>query len=316
MVDDITLVDLRGIRCPEGDNRMDMDGFHGPGPERDWSEEFYFDFYDRERDVCGHMRIAMWPNLHEKEFQFFLLMPDGSVIGGRDRLPYDGQRLEVKGLAFTRTMPQSVWRITMNSNLPRIGGRLEKRSHVEMDLTFTGLNETIASEERLPGRPGAGISHAQQFGGVAGKLSTGVEEFEIDTLGHRDHSWGTCDLGPLTSRLTLTCQFSKDHAFSVTRSSTEGGDADSGFVHASGANRTVSSMAMKTNSGPDGSPKSMEVAVTDASGDVHKAVAMVLKVTKTQMAGARDHTIHKMLVRCSTEGKVGYGMAEFWAMPP
>jgi hypothetical protein len=295
---------------------MDIDGFHGPGPERDWSEEFYFDFYDRNEDVCGFMRLALRPNLREKEFQFFLLMPDGSVIGGKEMVPYDGQRLEAKGLAFTRTTPQGAWRLTMKANMPRIGGRVEKRSHVEMDLTFTGINETTPSEEGRADTPGGPVAHAQQFGSVTGKFSTGIEEFRIDTLGSRDHSWGARDLSSRESWMLLTCHFSKDHAFSVIKCTSKGSDTDSGFVHVSGSNRPVASAALRTNSGPDGSPKSMEVTVTDSSGTVHKTFAMVLKLTKTPVGGVREHTIHKMLIRCSTEGNVGYGMAELWVMSP
>ncbi len=312
-VQDITLIDDRGIRSSEGDPGMDDDGFHGPGPEKDWSEEFYFDFYDRERDLCGHMRIALRPNLREKEFQFSLLMPDGSAIGGRERLPFDSQRIEAKGLAFAKVMPQGVWHISMNANMPRVGGRLEKRSHVEMDLTFTGLNETFVSEERASG---VSVSHAQQFGTVKGRLSTGIEEFSIDTLGSRDHSWGALDLGQVASRMTLTCQFSKDQAFGVVRCSSKEGDTDAGYVHVAVSNRAVDSATVRTNAGPDGSPKSIEVTLTDSTGASHKALAMVLKIAKTVVGEPQAYAVHKMLLRCSTEGKVGYGMAELWVVSP
>ena len=295
---------------------MDHDGFHGPGPEKDWSEEFYFDFYDRERDLCGYMRIALRPNLREKEFQFHLLMPDGSTIGGRERVPFESQRAEAKGLEFSRVMPQGIWRITMKANMPRVGGRIEKRSHVEMELVFTGLNEAVISEERMPGVAGPGMSHVQQFGTVAGKLSTGIEEFVIDTLGYRDHSWGSPDLGRLGSGMMIACQFSKDHAFGMFRCSGQGQDSDAGFIHIAVSNRALDSAAIKTYAGPDGSPKSMQITLTDTTGVTHKVLAMVLKASKEQETQPRAHTVHKMLLRCSTEGRVGYGTAELWVASP
>lgn len=291
---------------------MDQDAFHGPGPEKDWSEEFYFDFYDRERDLCGYMRIALKPNLRQKEFQFHLLMPDGSTIGGKEKVPFDRQSVEAKGLAFSRVMPQGIWRITMKANMPRIGGRIEKRSHVEMDLTFTGLNETVISEERMPEGTGPGISHAQQFGTVAGRLSTGIEDFEIDTLGFRDHAWGALDLESLGSRMMVACQFTKDQAFGMLRCSAQGKDSDAGFIHVAVSNRGLDSATVKTHAGPDGGPKSIEIALTDATGVTHKMLAMVLKASKEQDTEPKAHTVHRMLVRCSTEGKVGYGTAELW----
>jgi hypothetical protein len=297
------------------------DVVHTPGGHAHWSESFYFNFYDRAKDLCGFMRIGLKPNLSLKEMLCYFMMPDGSVVGLKDSVPFDWPALTAKGLRFDMLEPERRWRVSFVGGMERTTERKAKKSHVELDLQFDALNDIFDYRACVSGL-GEHVSkktaseHLEQVGRLKGRLSTGLDEFEIDALGERDHSWGTRDSGALKGWTWLTCQFSESHALNLTKLVTEEGTVDAGFVFLDGRNIPVVRADMNVNMDFGKNPMSFDMTLPDVEGGAHRVFASVMKRVGVHFKSADDKsmaTMNETLTRYTAAGKNGYGIAEFLA---
>lgn len=298
---------------------MHTDGIHAFGEHPQWSESFYFNFYDRAKDLCGFMRIGLKPNISAKEMFCYFMMPDGSVVGLMETVLFDAPTLNAKGLRFDMLEPEKRWRVTFLGGMERTTERKARKSHVELDLQFDALNEVFdyrscVSErgEQLSRRVAA--EHLEQVGRLKGRLSTGLDEFEIDGLGERDHSWGVRDWGAPKAWTWLTCQFSESHALNLTRLVMDEGTVDAGFVFEGGRNIPVVRADFNVNMDFGKNPMSFDMMLHDSEGNDHKVFGSVVKrvgVHFKSAGGSSAATMNETLARYTLKGKNGYGIAEF-----
>ena len=298
---------------------MREDLIHPFGDHAHWTEGFRFDFYDRARDLCGLMEIVLRPNTSTKEMFCHLMMPDGSVAGVRDSVPFDRPTLETKGLRFDMLDPEKRWEIGFIGGMDRTTERKMKRSHVELELEFDALSEVFDYRsceswqgEHIPGRVAS--EHLAQVGRLRGRLSTGLDEFEIDSLGERSHSWGVTDWAAPIGRTRLACQFSETHALNVTRLATAEEIVEAGFVFQDGRNVPVIRTDLNVNADFSRNIKSFDMTLHDAEGNSHKVFGSIMKkvdVHHMSPDGKSMATVNETLARYTIAGKNGYGIAEF-----
>lgn len=298
---------------------MRSDAIHPFGNNPHWSESHYLSFYDRTRDVCGFMRVDLKPNRSLKEMFCYFMMPDGSLVGLKDSTPFDGPRLAAKGLRFEVLEPDRLWRTSFTGGMERTTERKAKKSHVELDLRFEALNDVFdyrsCRTERQEQSDGEIMSERlQQFGTVKGRLSTGLDDFELDALGVQERSWGARDRTVPKGWTCLTSQFSESHAFSLTRRATESGVTDEGFVFQDGKNIPVSKADLNVNMDFGKNPMSFDMTLHDHDGGAHRVFGSVLKRTILQFKSPDANvvsSVNETLSRYNTAGKNGYGIAEF-----
>lgn len=298
---------------------MHSDTTHEPGRHLHWSEEFYFNLYDRARNVCGFMRIGLRPSQSLKEMVCHFMMPDGSVVGLREVVPLDRPDLFAKGLRLEMMEPERTWDLKFAGGMERTTERKAKKSHVEFDLRFEALNDMFdyrscvsARDEEPPGT--IAFEHLEQFGRLKGVLSTGLDDFKIDALGERSHSWGVRDWAATRGWAWLTCQFSESHALNLTRLVTDEGVIDAGFVFLDGKNIAVLGADLNINKDFAKNPMSFDMTLRDGEGGSHKVFGSVLKRMILQNKSPDGNTtsyMNETLTRYNTSGKNGYGVAEF-----
>lgn len=299
---------------------METDIVHEFGKDPEWSESFYFSFYDRQKDINGVMRIGLMPNLKEKDWLCFFFMPDGAVVGIRESIPFDNAELRAKGLRFEKVVPDRTWRLRFSGKLPRGSTRgAAKQTQVELDLEFRGLHEVfdyrrcVTPETEAIARSVAS-EHVEQFGRLKGRLGMGLEDYEIDALGERDHSWGVRRWTTPRMWIWLTCQLSEDYAFNLTKLATDGAEIDAGFVFRDGMNVPLRRADIKTSFDFEGGPKAFDLTLYDAEGEVTKAGGSVQRGTKLEFHSVdRKVTsiMHETLTKYTIGGKIGYGIAEY-----
>jgi hypothetical protein len=236
---------------------VDTDVMHKPGTDREWNESYYFNFYDREQDICGFMRIGLKPNADERSMFFFLMMPGGGLLGMRASKPLSDGTLSVSGLELVRMEAERRWALRYSGPMSKIGTNDLVKVH--MDLTFDCLNsiydyrDSVSSEgERIARK--VVTEHLEQFGLIRGRLEVGDEDFEVEGLGERDHSWGVRDWTAPKMWIWLTAEFDHGTALNVTKLFTEEGEVSAGFVHEGGRNHPLVRADVHTVIDEDGRP--------------------------------------------------------------
>jgi hypothetical protein len=295
---------------------MDTDIIHPFGDHAEWNESFYFNFYDRERDVCAFMRIGLKPNKGEKSMFCFLMLPNNQIVGMRSQAPFADSTLQVGGLTFDRLEPEKRWRLRYAGPVATLQGREPAMASFEVE--FTALNPVFdywrcVSGEKEKISQSVASEHLEQFGRARGRISIGGTAYEIDGLGERDHSWGVREWTAPKRWIWLTAQFSEGCALNVTHLVVDQGEVDAGFVHLGGESRPLAAAVIDTTFGPDGSPLTLAMVLKDRQGKEHRVTAEVLRTAMLPFEGGAglSAVMYETLARYELEGQTGYGIAEY-----
>lgn len=298
---------------------MHTDYVHPFGEHSFWSESFHFSFCDRAKDLYGMMSIGLRPNLRLKEVLCYFMMPDGSTVGLKDSVAYDSPVLEAKGLRLDIIEPEKRWRMSFSGGMERETERKARKSHVEFDLRFEALNGIFDHRACVPD-PGGRLSsdpvleRTEQAGRVEGRLSTGLDDFDISALGDRDHAWGVQDGMAPDGWARLTCQFSESQALSLTRFHSDHGPVDAGYLFSDGRNVPVVRADLNLNADFSRNIKSFDMTLHDSEGGAHKVFGSIIRkidVHHRSPDGKSMTTMNEALARYTFAGKNGYGIAEF-----
>lgn len=296
---------------------MDTDTIHEFGSHADWSESFYFNFYDKQNDICAFMRIGLKPNSNEKNMFCFFMLADGSMVGMKDKDAYDNTDLKVKNLQFERLVPEKHWRLSFSGSMNKYSAEALTQENVSFSVDFESLNKIFDYRECVSGlraeiSKNVASEHLEQFGRARGRLVVGANEYSIDGLGERDHSWGVRDWNAPKQWTWLTCQFSEKLALNVAKLVVDQGVVDAGYIHINGENIPLIESNIRTNYDKDGNPKSMEVLIRDKMGNAYEVSATMLRLARVPFEGSGNKLsiLYEPLARYSIDGLTGYGIAE------
>jgi len=299
---------------------VETDIIHEHGEQKNWNESFYFSFYDRGNDICGFMRLGLKPNKNEKMLFCFFMMPDGTLVGTKESLEFDGATLNAKGLTFTKVEDEKVWNLTFDGELPAHNKGEDTVAKVKFDLRFEGTNPMFDYRECVtPDREALAASvaseHLEQMGKVLGSLKVDDRDYYVKGLGERDHSWGERDWTSPRAWVWLTCQVSEDFGFNVTKLYMDKGDIDAGFLYVDGENLPLVKVDMVTEYDADGSPNTLFMAMYDKDGVVYGVKGEVKKKAVMEFKGENDRgsIMFETLARYRMDDgeDVGYGIAEY-----
>jgi len=300
---------------------VETDVIHEHGEQKNWNESFYFSFYDRGNDICGFMRLGLKPNKNEKMLFCFFMMPDGSMVGTKEAVEFDGNDLTVKGMTFEKVEDEKVWNLRFDGDLPMHTKGEDSVVKVKFDLRFEGLNPMFNYHDCVTGDKEAmaaavASEHLEQMVKVLGPLKVGERDLYIKGLGERDHSWGERDWTAPRAWVWLTCQFNEGYGFNVTKLYMDKGDIDAGFIFIDGETLPLVKVDMVTEYDADGSPNTLYMAMYDKDGVVYGVKGEVKKKAIMEFKGDdnRGSIMFENLARYRIDDdtdEVGFGIAEY-----
>ena len=297
----------------------DTDIVHPVGKHIDWNESFYFNVYDREKDICAFMRIGLKPNRWEKNMYCYLMMPDGTTIGVKDTASYDGPTLSASGLRYHKVVPNKEWMIDYSGTMKRTVGSTVEKMDVALSLRFEGRNDVydyalskVIDKEVFSLI--AAAEHVEQFGAVKGDLTLDGNRIAISGLGERDHAWGVGDWIAPTIWIWLSCQFSEEFAFNLTKLIVDQRVVDAGFIYNEGKNEPIIRAEVVTEYAQGGGPANLKAWLTNDKGKVYEIHGEVLRTAKLPFISGLERNIPIMfetLAKFTHGNAVGHGIAEY-----
>jgi hypothetical protein len=313
-----------------GDLTAQDDYTHPLGPEPNFNESMYFNFFDRAKKSGGFLRLGNRANEGYAEMTLTLFLPDGSVLFqyGRPEITHN-DAMDAGGMRFEVIEPMERLRTTYDGPAvhlveptqmtePGMAFRNNPRRHVKVDLVHeaagpvygsSGGNRKVEDPEKEFAK-----AHYEQHMRVRGTLDVDGETFEIDGLGLRDHSWGPRYWQAIHSYRWLTINFAPDFGMMVSTVWRTPEDLTQGGVVIRGDKlERIKSADISTDFDDNGLfHKSLSAFLTLESGEELNVSGKVLSFIplRNRRAEMTTHVGEGMTeYRCGDH--VGYGLSEY-----
>jgi hypothetical protein len=211
-----------------GNVKPDDEYTHPLGPEDNFNESMYFNFFDRGRQTGGFLRLGNRANEGYAEMTLCLYLPDGSVLFNFDRAPIDSNdAFDAGGMKFEVVEPVEKLRTSYEGGAVLLSDPLQMadpkkaftenpKKRIKLDLLQEAVGPLYGHvSERQAANPDEEFAraHYEQHMQATGTLEIDGESLEIDGLGLRDHSWGPRYWQALSYYRWLTCNFGPDFGF-------------------------------------------------------------------------------------------------------
>jgi hypothetical protein len=200
---------------------------HPLGPESNFNESMYFNFFDQQRQVGGFLRIGNRANEGRAELTVTLYLPDGRVLFTFKRPQIESNdAFDCGGLRFEVLEPGERLRTVYDGNLlelreprnmadPRKAFAESPKRQVRVDLEHSAVGPMYGGkadrdESERSAEQQFAKAHYEQHMRVRGSLRLDDEEIPIDGFGLRDHSWGPRYWQAIHSYEWLTLNFGPD----------------------------------------------------------------------------------------------------------
>jgi hypothetical protein len=216
-----------------GDLVPEDDYTHPLGPESNFNESMYFNFFDRERGLGGFVRLGNRANEGRAEMTVTLYLPDGRVLFtfGRPQID-DNDAFDAGGLRFEVMEPSQKLRTVYEGQVlelrdplamsdPRRAFKESPRLPVSIDLVHDAVGPMYGgradrSESQREAEQQFAKAHYEQHMAVKGTLEIDGEPVAIEGHGLRDHSWGPRYWQAIHSYEWLTLNFGDDFGAMVS----------------------------------------------------------------------------------------------------
>lgn len=216
-----------------GDVRPEDDYTHPLGPEPNFNDSMYFNFFDNAKKFGGFMRIGNRANEHYAEVTLTLYLPvrqaglpTGEVLFSYRRPEIENNdSFDAGGMKFETIEPLSKLRTTYEGTAvyltdatqmtnPGEAFRNNPHKQVSIDLTHEAAGPVYGSRgsdaPAVDPEKEFARAHYEQHMHVTGHVTVDGERTEIDAYGLRDHSWGPRFWQNIHSYRWLTCAFGDD----------------------------------------------------------------------------------------------------------
>ena len=215
-----------------GDLELKDDYTHELGPESNFNESMYFNFFDRQRKSGGFVRLGNRANEGYAEMTMTLYLPDGSVLFQFKRPSIENNdAMDAGGMKFDVIEPMQKLRTTYEGHAvhltepeqmsdPRTAFKNNPHRDVKVDLVHeaggpvygsSGRNHKVVDPEKEFAK-----AHYEQHMVVRGTIAVDADTYEIDGLGLRDHSWGPRYWQAIHRYRWLTINFAPDFGMMVS----------------------------------------------------------------------------------------------------
>lgn len=210
-----------------GNIEPEDDYLHELGPEPNFNESAYYNFFDLEQSLGGWFRLGNRANEGSAEMTVCLYLPDGRVLFTFRRAPIDhNDAFDAGGLKFEVLEPTERHRTTFEGTVleltepremadPRRAFKENPKKKISFDLVHQAVGPLYGSkatkkEDELEPEESFAKAHFEQHMHVTGTLEIDGETLKIDGYGLRDHSWGPRYWQAIHSYEWLTLNFGPD----------------------------------------------------------------------------------------------------------
>jgi hypothetical protein len=231
-----------------GNLTPDDDYTHELGPEPNFNESMYFNFFDTKESLGGFVRLGNRANEGQAEMTVCLYLPDGRVLFAFKRPSIaDNDAFDAGGLRFEVVEPAQRLRTVYEGSVvelaepremadPRKAFADNPSKRVTLDLVHDAVGPLYGqahdSDDGRPAEQQFAKAHYEQHMHVTGALIVDGHEHSIDGYGLRDHSWGPRHWQAIHSYEWLTMNFGPELGamVSVIQRDADGGNARRGGV--------------------------------------------------------------------------------------
>jgi hypothetical protein len=220
---------------------------HPLGPEENFNESMYFNFFDPAKACGGFVRIGNRANEGYAEVTLTLYLPTGEVLFNYMRPHIDGNdAMEAGGMRLETLEPLAKHRTTYSGGAvfladptqmadPGEAFRNNPHKKVSLDIQHEAVGPVYgrADDRQANENPEEqfGRAHYEQHMRTRGSITIDGETTEIDGTGLRDHSWGPRYWQAIHSYRWLTCTFGDDFGIMVSEITRKPGErAQNGVV--------------------------------------------------------------------------------------
>lgn len=311
------MVKIVGNLAPEDDYT------HPLGPEPNFNESVYFNFFDRAQNRGGFVRMGNRANERYAEMTVIVFGADGSALFNFARpeitsndgwnagglsvdvlVPGERLRTVYQGFAVYLADPRAM-------KDPRAAFRDNPHRELRIDLVHEGVGPLYGQV----GKPGDGNdfarAHYEQHMRVSGEIEVeGAPAIEIRGHGLRDHSWGPRYWQSTPSYRWITINFGDDLGMAISKV----GDRVGGVFQRGDEIRRITELKLETDYEPGTNyHRALRAEVTLADGVQHRVEGRVRGYIPLRNRRAGQHThIGEGMTEYVLDGeRVGYGLSEY-----
>ncbi|MEP7215170.1 MAG: hypothetical protein ABI782_02900 [Anaerolineaceae bacterium] len=309
-----------------GNVKPEDDYTHPLGPEENFNESVYFNFFDREKQMGGFLRIGNRANEGHAEMTVIVYQPDGSAlfnykrpqITSNDGWDAGGLKVEVlePGERIRTTYDGSVVVLADPRAMREPGQAFKENPHkrIVLDLVHTGCGPIyghVAEPGGAESQNDFARAHYEQHMAVKGTLQ--VEDgpvMEIAGHGLRDHSWGPRYWQSTPSYRWITGNFGDDLGMVISIV----GDRVGGVFHKGQELFRITDVQLETAyEGDTNYHESLTARVTLSNGDKHVVQGSVKGFIplRNRRSGMFTHIGEGMTEYTLDGDRKGYGLSEY-----
>jgi hypothetical protein len=201
---------------------------HELGPELNFNESMYFNFFDPQRLIGGFIRIGNRANEGRAEVTVTLYLEGGRVLFTFKRAAIEhNDAFDAGGARFEVVEPTQKLRTVYEGSVvdldepramtdPRKAFSESPRRRIQLNLVHDAVGPMYGSagggsgEEPRSADQQFAKAHYEQHMAVSGELAIDDELIRIDGYGLRDHSWGPRYWQAIESYQWLTMNYGSD----------------------------------------------------------------------------------------------------------
>lgn len=310
-----------------GNVKPEDDYTHPLGPEPNFNESVYFNFFDRAQQRGGFVRIGNRANEGYAEVTVIVYETDGSALFNYKRpaiTSNDGWN--AGGLAVEVLVPGEKLRTTYEGSVVHLADpramqdpskAFKENPHRRLELDL--LHEGVGPIYGHVGKPGDGNefarAHYEQHMRVTGTMSVdGGPEVKLSGHGLRDHSWGPRYWQSTPSYRWITGNFGDDLGMVISIV----GDRIGGVFHRGEELLKIDRVELDTEYEPGTRfHRALRAEVLLENGEKHRIDGTVKGFIplRNRRAGMQTYIGEGMTEYVLDGERVGYGLSEYLDQP-
>lgn len=306
-----------------GNVKPEDDYTHPLGPEENFNESVYFNFFDRQRQMGGFVRIGNRANEGYAEMTVIVFLPDGAAlfnykrpqITSNDGWDAGGLKVEVvrPGEEIRTTYEGSVVYLADPTAMQDPSSAFKENPHrrLRLDLRHYGVGPMYGHVADESSGNDFARAHYEQHMRVAGTVQID-DEPPLELAGHglRDHSWGPRYWQSTPSYRWITGNYGDDLGMVISVV----GDRKGGVFHRGEELIRITDVDLETDyDGPTNYHRSLRARVTLENGEEHAIVGTVKGFIplRNRRQGMFTHIGEGMTEYVLDGERVGYGLSEY-----